>query len=70
MAIFWEIIFAVFCVVGFLASIFDWEWYFNLSRKARFWDDLFGRKAYRIINAVICILVFAGAVSLIIRDLG
>ena len=55
------IIFMIICIVGFLASLFDWEWYFHLSYKARFWDDLMGRKAYRIFNAIICVIIFLGA---------
>lgn len=58
------IIFMIICVVGFLASLFDWEWYFRLSYKARFWDDLMGRKAYRVLNAVICVIIFIVAVSM------
>ncbi|MDE5578033.1 MAG: immunity 17 family protein [Oscillospiraceae bacterium] len=54
----------IICAVGFLASLFDWEWYFRLSRKARFWDDLMGRKAYRIFNAVISVIIFLTAVSM------
>lgn len=67
---FWVVIIALFCVVGFLASIFDWEWYFNLTWKSRFWGNVFGRKAYRIFNAIASILLFAGAVYLLIHDLG
>lgn len=51
-------------VLGFLASVFNWNWYFRLSSKSRRWDDLFGRKVYRIINAVLCILFFVGAIYL------
>ena len=57
------VIIIIFCVVGVLASVFDWEWYFRLSRKARFWDDLMGREANRILNAIAAIIVFIVALS-------
>ena len=58
------VIIIIFCVVGVLASVFDWEWYFRLSRKARFWDDLMGREANRILNAVAAVIVFIVALSM------
>lgn len=58
------VIIIIFCVVGVLASVFDWEWYFRLSRKARFWDDLMGREANRILNAVAAVIVFIIALSM------
>ena len=58
------VIIIIFCVVGVLASVFDCEWYFRLSRKARFWDDLMGREANRILNAVAAVIVFIVALSM------
>ncbi|MBD5146592.1 MAG: hypothetical protein HDT21_11890 [Ruminococcus sp.] len=58
------IIIMMICVAGFFASLFDWEWYFRLSRKARFWDDLMGRGANRVLNAVICVIFFIVIVSM------
>lgn len=67
MMIVFEILFIIFGILGVLASIFNWEWYFSLSRKARFLSDLIGEKNYRILNAVICVLVIAGVIFLLIN---
>lgn len=67
MMIVFEILFIIVGILGFLASIFNWEWYFGLTRKARFLEDLIGEKNYRILNAVICVLVVAGVIFLLIN---
>ena len=65
--IFFEILFIIVGILGFLASIFDWEWYFGLTGKSRFLRDLVGEKNYRILNAVICVLLVAGAIYCLIN---
>lgn len=65
--IFWEIVFILAGIVGFLASVFNWEWFLGLTRKSRFLQDFIGEKNYRICNAVICVLVVAGAMYLLIN---
>lgn len=47
------------CIIGLLASVFNWDWYFRIGR-AKFTDDMLGRGAYRIINAVISVILAAG----------
>lgn len=64
-----EILFIIVGIIGFLASIFNWEWYFSLSRKARFWSDLMGENKYRIFNAVVCALVVFWAISLLMKGI-
>lgn len=65
--LFFEILFIIVGILGFLASIFDWEWYFSLSRKGRFLRDLIGEKNYRILNAVMCVLLIAGSIYALIN---
>ena len=65
--IFFEILFIIVGILGFLASIFNWEWYFGLTWKSRFWGDIMGEKKYRIFNAVVCVLVVAGAIYALIN---
>lgn len=65
--IFFEILFIIVGILGFLASIFDWEWYFSLSRKGRFLSDLIGEKNYRILNAIMCVLLIAGSIYALIN---
>lgn len=67
MMIIFEVLFIIVGILGFLASIFNWEWYFSLYRKARFLSDLIGEKNYRILNAVMCVLLVAGAIFLLIN---
>ena len=68
MMIVFEILFIIVGILGVLASIFNWEWYFSLlSRKGRFLRDLIGEKNYRILNAVVCVLVVAGVIFLLIN---
>lgn len=62
-----EILFIIVGILGFLASIFNWEWYFGLTRKSRFLIDLIGEKNYRIFNAIVCVLIVAGAIYCLIN---
>lgn len=66
MMIIFEILFIIMGILGFLASIFNWEWYFGLTWKSRFLNDFIGEKNYRILNAVMCVLVVAAAIYLLI----
>lgn len=63
------ILFIIFGIVGFLASVFNWKWYFNLSYKARRWSELMGEKGYRVLNAVICALAVYAAVYLLVKNI-
>lgn len=65
--LFFEILFIIVGTLGFLASIYNWEWYFGLSRKGRFLSDLIGEKNYRILNAVMCVLLIAGSIYVLIN---
>ena len=69
MGIVWKIFFVAFCIVGILASIFNWEWFFELSRKFRRMDRQLGRTALRIYSAVLFgVMLFGYAfLSFIIR---
>lgn len=58
-----EILFIIVGIIGFLASIFNWEWYFSLSRKTRFWGN------HRVLNAIGCALVVFWAISLLVRGI-
>lgn len=58
-----EITFIIVGIIGLLASVFNWEWYFSLSRKMRFWGN------HRILHAVICVLVVFWAISLLVRGI-
>lgn len=49
----------IVCIIGLLASVFNWDYYFRTGR-AKLTDDMLGREAYRVINAVICIVFAAG----------
>lgn len=69
MIIIFEILFIIVGIVGFLASVFNWEWYFGLSRKGRLLSDLIGEKNYRILNAVVCVLVAVGSFYLLIKGM-
>lgn len=65
--IFFEILFIIVGILGFLASVFNWEWYFGLTWKSRFWSDIMGEKNYRIFNAVVCVLLVTGAIYCLIN---
>ena len=65
--IFFEILFIIMGILGVLASIFNWEWYFGLTWKSRFLNDFIGEKNYRILNAVVCVLIVAGSIYVLIN---
>lgn len=62
------ILFIIFGIIGFLASVFNWEWYFGLSYKARRLSDLMGEKAYRVLNAIVCALAVYAAIYLLVNE--
>ena len=70
METFWRIIAVLMGFVGFLASIFDWDWYFGVGWRSQFWDYLLGRDLCRIINGVVCFILFFGGILSFISDLG
>ncbi|MDE6594131.1 MAG: hypothetical protein K2K57_13845 [Oscillospiraceae bacterium] len=51
------VVFIGMCIVGLLASIFDWDWYFLYGRGGSFWDDLLGRDINRVVNGIFCVIV-------------
>lgn len=59
-----EAIIMVFCAVagGFslLASVFNWDFFFN-SRQASFFMDLFGRKGTRVFYGILGLLLIGVA---------
>lgn len=67
---FWQIVCILFSIIGFLASIYDWDWYFERGWRIPFLDAVFGRKIFRIINAAVCFIICAGGIFLLIRGLG
>ena len=52
-----SVIFIAMCVVGLLASVFDWDWYFRYGRSGPFFDDMFGRDVNRVMNGIFCVFV-------------